>query len=735
VSSIQDDSEVLKEGRKGLKDVDAPLRDQIDEKLLKKLEEDDFGRKVVDVYTTANSERSDRLKRRQTYLSDWDNFVEQDADNTGSGTSNLHIPVTFTVLKTYHARIYQALSSNMPAPKARRPDALEREKLVEETMKYTLKDWANEYEGIDKTLDAWIFEWVAYGSGTLKTRWECKYEKFVDVVNVQGQETRFQVDEAGNEVAIQVPTVKEEEQERIIKSFEGPVCDFIPEEDLVVVGGEGDPQYADLVAHQQFLTASEMWTLVDRKIFKESAVKEAIKGGDNSKGSDEAGQIKQQKEMLAGRSQLDTGNDKDRYKWIEVYTEYDVDGDGIGSQIVVWVHVDSCKIGRATYLRRINKAGKRPFFTAEFHRRPGASHPLGLVEILYPLAKEMDAMHNMRIDSGMIATLPFFFYRASSSLKPETIKFEPGMGIPVDDPTRDVYFPNLGNRTSFGMQEESAIQSMIERLTGISDLSLGALSGSQGATRTATGTRALMGEANANIDVHLKRLFRAWRQFLKHLLSLLQQRIPPGLSFRITGEDGGDYWGWIQSQDQIAGDFDFEIDPSSADSNPQVRAEKAQQTFQMVMNPLLIQIGVVSPKHVFEAAKAVFIANGIKEWSRYIQAPPVEAVTMSPQEEVQRLLRGVPVPVTMSGDHQGFLEYFEFIKSKPELLGQFSRDAIIAVAKQAQSHAQMMAAIEQMQAQQANATQMRQNAAQSQQQAPAAMNPMTGGAPMGGQPQ
>jgi hypothetical protein len=726
MSGIQNDNEVLEGKRKGLVDIEAPLRDQIDQKLLAKLKDDKFAEKVVEIWNRANGERSERLQRRQTYLSDWDNFADASSDGPYEGTSNLHVPVTLTVLKTYHARILQALLSNMPAPKARRPDSIEREKVVEEIMKYAVKDWANEYDGIDSVLDSWVFEWCAYGSGTLKSRWECKYEKFIDVVTEHGQETRFVAGPDGNEAAVQVPTSKEVEKERVIKIFEGPQADFVPEEDFVCVGGEGDPQKADLLAHQQWMTASELWTLADRKIFDVDAVKTAIKGGDNPKARDLAGNIKQQKEQASGQSQIDTTTDKDRYQWIEVYTSYDVDGNGIGSEIVAWIHPKSCEIARATYLRRINKSGKRPFFTAEFFRRPGASHPIGLVEMIHPLAKEIDAIHNMRIDAGMFSTMPFFFYRSGSSLKPEIIKYEPGAGIPLDDPQRDVYFPNLGNRTSWGMQEEQAIQTMIERLTGISDMNLGVMTGAQGATRTATGARAMMGESNSNLDVHLKRLYRAWKQYLSHLLSMLQQRIPPGLSYRIVGDDGQDYWGWIAHQDQLAGDFDFSLDPSSADSNPQVRAEKAQNTLNLVMNPLLIQLGVVTPKHVFEAAKGMFIANGIKEYTRYIQAPPQDQWSPSPEEEANRLLRGIQVPVQMNSDHKGFIEYFQFIMKKPEILGQFSKEAVQVLAAQAQKHQQMQAALEQMQAQANNAMQMRQNAQQSQQQAPAAMNPMAG---------
>lgn len=722
MSSIQDDQKVIKEGRdKKLDGVEAPLRDRIDQKLLKQLREDGFGHKIADAIRRHNAERSERLLRRQTYLADWDNFRPAEAEGPYQGTSDLHLPVTFTVVKTYQARMFQAIMSQLPMPKARRPDCIEREPMINELMKYTVKDWANEREGIESAVDSWIMEWCAYGEGTLKARWDAKYERFTDVITVPRIGSKTIVDESGNERQVPVMEEEEREEEIIHNCFSGPYTDFVPEEDLNIIGGDGDPQKADIVGHSEWLTASQLWTLADRKIFDEAAVKRIIKSGEDHKGNSLEGAFKQQQVQNSGNNGPDSTIDHDRYRIVETYCSYDVHGSGINSEVVAWVHLDSGEVVRATFLRRLNKTGKRPFFRAEFIRRPGAPHPIGLVEILYPIAKEMDAIHNITLDAGMFTSIPFGFIRANSSINPEVIKYEPGQLIPVDDPTKDVYFPQLGNKATFGLQQEQGLYTMIERLTGISDLSLGAMSGVQGAARTATGVRGLIGEANANLDIHLKRLFKAWKQYLKYMLGLLQQRVEPGFVFRITGEDGNDYWRIIQSREDLGGDFDFEIDPASADSNPQVRAEKATQVFNLVMNPLLIQMGTVNPRNIFEAAKNLLVANGIKDWSRFISEPMAQPLMLSPREEALRILQGIPVPVHPQGDHEGFVAYFEFLMSQPEMLGSFGQQEVVALAKQAQAHTQMAQALAQAQAQQANLSQQRSNAANAQVQAPTGM--------------
>ena len=159
-----------------------------------------------------------------------------------------------------------------------------------------------------------------------------------------------------------------------------------------------------------------------------------------------------------------------------------VDNSGIAADIVVWSSPQTRAVLRASYLRRLSQSGKRPFACIDFHRRTDTQHPVGLVELTYSLTKEMDAIHNMRLDFGLISTLPFGYYRANSSLTQTKISIDPGSLTPVDNPATDIFFPNLGNRTSWGMQEEGTLYNYIERMTSISDLSLGILGG-QGASR------------------------------------------------------------------------------------------------------------------------------------------------------------------------------------------------------------------------------------------------------------
>jgi hypothetical protein len=721
MSQLNHDAEVAQQGRsETLKDVDAPLRDQVVAKLFATLNDMNIGHKVSEMWAMSTASIVDYLKRQQVYLESIDDHVNREAKGSFSGSSAIHVPVALTICKTYHARFFQALMGVDPPfhVKARNEYSLERTQMVSDTMRYYTADGANYGRGIEATVDRWLWDWITTGQGVTKWRWDTKYTRYMDVQEVKKPKKMHPVEIDGTVIPVPVDGgVSEEEVEVIRKTFEGPVLDLVNHEDLRIIGGGGDPDLADHVLHREYMTASELWTLVDRKVFDKEAVTEVIEGGKAYVTSGLGNEIKNQRALNSGMTRIDGEEKLDRYEIIEAHLKVDVNESGITADVIVWVDARSRQLLRATYLHRVSKSGERPFAKIEFHVRKGQEHPAGLIELVYPLAQEMDAIHNMRIDWGMLSVMPFGFYRASSGIDPTTIQLEPGALIPVDNPQTDVVFPNLGNRTVFGFQEEQALQTMIERLTTVSDMNLG-LVGGQGATRTATGSRILSGEMSANLDVYLKRLNRGWKKSLRYLVHMLQQRIPVGLSYRLTGEDGKDYWRTVRDSKDMEGDFDIEVMPNTASSNQQTQIDTASQILQLTQNPLDIQLGIISPNERYEAIKNMLQAMGVKDFGRYLVKvdPAARNNKLTPEEEANRVLAGMDVKVQPGMDHQGFIEFWEYCKGNDEILGQFNENQTMLLERQARVHAQMMQALQAMQAQQANANQMQMNAAQSQQQ-------------------
>ena len=717
------DQDVIQNGRKNaLEDVEVPLRERSIQKLVKKLEDMGAGHKVVETWTAVNNRRKEWLERQRSLLMEYDEFFDPIYETSQDWSSTLHRPVALTHAKTYHARFVAALLGIDPpfTVKARQAANEERAGLIQELMRYTLQSWCNEYQGIDEVVDAWLWAWVTSGCGILKLRWDRKYSTYLDVVEKQVQgDPELVYGPDGKEQVVRRPKLVEVEEEVTKTCFDGPVIEWVPAEDVAIDGGAGDPQRADSVIHQRYMTGSELWTLADMDVFRKDIVEEVIKAGEDMKSGEGVNMIKTDKSDAAGTGDIDHETDLQRYQILEAHMKLDVNGSGIASDVILWVHKGTNKILRATYLYRVMPTGLRPFVKIDFHKRHGEDYGVGIIELLYSLTKEIDAIANMRLDFGLISSMPFGFYRPTvSQNNEERLPYEPGTLLPLDNPQSDVYFPNLGNRTAFGFQEEAALQQSIERLTSISDISLGIVGG-QGATRTATGTRALLGESNANLDIFLRRMNRGWKRVLIYLFNMLQQKLPPGFQFRVLGDDGNNYWAHIESPQELAGMFDFELEANSANSNKLVQVEVANSILAAIANPLYIQLGIVTPLELYEALKNKFKVEGVKDFGKFIKKPDGFTRMFTPEEVANRVLAGVDVKLGPNEDLQGFVEYVQYIIDNDEILGQFNEQQTINLALKMREAQAMIDALAAQQAQVANQQQIQVNSAMAQ--APTAM--------------
>jgi hypothetical protein len=731
MSNFSNDQQSLEDRKLPLKDVEVPLREQIVKKLYKRAEEYNLAARVTQAWSSESARMSEMLERQQIYLADLDEFYAADSEESFGGFSNLHLPMPHIVSKAYIARFMQALWNVDPpfSIKARREDGVEKVQVVEDFMRYVIYHWSNHYNGLEDALEEWIQNWVNTGTGILKTRWKNEYCRFVDVVDEpQKGMPRFTVNAQGQEVAI--PTIEFVEKEKVvtIPKFRGPVCEVIPLEDFVMVGGKGDPDQADMLIHRYYLTATDLWSAVDEGYFNEEAVEKVIQGGSTEASSGLNNSIKTQRAEIAGKSTIDSANDLDRYEILEAYVKADVDDSGIASDIVLYVAAHSGALLRATYLYRVIPTGERPFSVIHFHKRPGQEHGVGLLELLHPLSVELDAMHNIRIDFGMITNNPIFFYRASSSLKADTLQLEPGMGVPLDDPQRDIYFPQRPSGTGFFGNEEQIIQTYIERLTGISDISLGAMSGSQGAARTATGARALLGESNTNLDIHLRHMNRGWKKTLRTLFHMMQQRVEGEFVFRITGKDGSDVFRKIHSY-QLMLDVDFDLSSNSANSNKSVQIEMAQQLVAITSNPINLQMGVTDSGAIYEAYKLLLQAYGIKDVHRFIRKPQGYSYIPTPEEIFNRIVRGQEVRPEPQMDIDGVVAFLQSMIDSQNKTQLLSNEQMILVINSMRQFGQFKQALDEQKAQVAVQNQMMSNAALSQQQAPVGLNPLAGSNP------
>ena len=336
MSDLQDEGKVARKSRRADKlpeEAKVSVRDQIPKKLLKQLKEDGVGNKITKMWHVGNANRQNWIDRQQSFLTDWDEHLVPSAEGAFNIADNMHVPMPLIVAKTMHARFLEATVSLEPlfTVKPRREDGTKRAPLVSDVMHYCLKDWCNEYEGIVPTLDKWIWDWITVGDAFLKTRWERKFTSFIDVeeeVADVSEDVELVETDDGRQFVQPTKTIREVERKKLKKVFDGPIFEAKQFDDVIVIGGDGDPQKSDAVIDRYYLTASDMWTFADTGIFDTEAVQKVINGGPDSQSGSTTGNVKDQRAQIAGLSSADTSVDLDRYEILETYMKHDVDGSG-----------------------------------------------------------------------------------------------------------------------------------------------------------------------------------------------------------------------------------------------------------------------------------------------------------------------------------------------------------------------------------------------------------------------
>lgn len=652
----------------------------LDNKELKKLS-DWIETQIADI----ERERSEFMERLSMYRATWLDFVSTGMKPAWEEAHDVHIPTIFSKIKAMHSRIYQAILgidppfSLKPRDKVNEIQKYEKEQLLN----YVIKDYANFGRGWEGIIDRDIWNFVADGTAITKHGWSRDVRKFT------GVEEEFE----GFKLGKPVYRDKDVEREEII--FDGPMLKAVNLEDFYIAGTYTEnPDEADFVGERCFYTKSELVKLSKQGFFFEDAIEKVLKTEpihQNQMAVSDATNFKNQLDALAGVDKEASGHKV--YEIFETYCRYDIDGDGIDEELVVWRERGSRLVLRITYLERACPGSLRPYTIKRFIDRPGSPYGIGMGEMLYGISNEIDYIHNQRLDYGTLQNLPFGFVRAAAGTNTKEIKLAPGTLYPLDDPQSDVHFPRLNGGTAYGFQEEAKVQQYGDELSGISAFNLGSIQG-QGPTRTATGTAALVSEVNANLDIHIKRYQRGYKRNLcildKQIISLL----PLGLVIRITGFDGKPVLKRFENRSAIDFSADFELTANSVSSNKAIERETASLLLQLLQNPLPLQSGIVTPANLYQVYRNLLQKYEIRDIDAYITRP--ENAPESPytaKDELTAILGGVMPPLYLKDRHEEKLAFFdEFERS--EDFSWYGPEQIELYRKTKKGHQDMMASIQ-----------------------------------------
>jgi hypothetical protein len=315
---------------------------------------------------------------------------------------------------------------------------------------------------------------------------------------------------------------------------------------------------------------------------------------------------------------------------------------------------------------------RRPFGESTFLPTKGRREGISLLELMESTHDTIKIMWDQMVDSGTMSLTPPGFYRPQSNIKPEVLTYLPGDMYPLNDPSRDVAFPQVGNpNQSFSINGITMAKSWQGDVTMIGELNLGRIpAGKSSAFRTTGTTENILGQSEARPERILRRFFMAFKQAWWIMHELNKRLLPDDKKFRIVGykPESGDPYREIASRNEIEGDYEFDFQANVANSSKIALQQALMQAASAVINPIAIQLGITTPKDVYNLTFDVLRAAGLDS-ERYTTPPIPDAhlPRIFAEEAISAILMerapyGVPAEQGGWGEH--FAKLQEFINDK-----------------------------------------------------------------------
>jgi hypothetical protein len=292
------------------------------------------------------------------------------------------------------------------------------------------------------------------------------------------------------------------------------------------------------------------------------------------------------------------------------------------------------------------KKNRRPFVESSMVK-DGRYWSEGYAEMLINLEDDLRVNHNQATEGGQLAMTPPFGYRPAAGFDPQTIKLEPGIGIPMDNPSTDMRQFEIKANVDVATWKEQTTLAYAEKLTGQSDMQMGRQSDRPNAPRTARQTIALLEEGNVRLSLDAKVLREDMAIVLTHFWDLEYMFANEETFFRVTEEDADGLFptndgGSILTFEERDGRYDFRLQFANSVWSKEAKKENALARYQLdLQNPLIAQ----NPIALWETTKAAHEALGDPNFEDTVPRPPQPDLPVDPKEEWVNLLHGEEIHV------------------------------------------------------------------------------------------
>ena len=376
------------------------------------------------------------------------------------------------------------------------------------------------------------------------------------------------------------------------------------------------------------------------------------------------------------------------------------------TQVAAWVVPRARKVIKLARLESLNKDGKRSGVKFNYIREPNRFISIGMAEWLRHIQAELDAIHNQRIDAGLLTNAPFGFYEAGSGMKKEILTIEPGKLKPVKN-AQGVYFPPLNWQPRVSQQDEEMVWTYAQGQGGLTDQAMGVPISKRQSASEFVGTASAL---DIRTEMILDDFMDSFRELVYRILGLYQQFGPRRRMYRVQGEEGDRLTRHFEL-DRLDGRIEVVLASNLQQVNEQMQKQVATDMLQLLLNEVLVSLQIVGPDTIYAAVDK--LAKSMHYTGVPIHKPQSAPQSDAPNIEHARIANGLPIGGPNQGENfQEHLQAHLMLASDPHINEKLSMPAQQALGdhiKQTVEMQQQVAVLKGMMA--AQAVQMAQSMA------------------------
>ncbi len=326
-------------------------------------------------------------------------------------------------------------------------------------------------------------------------------------------------------------------------------------------------------------------------------------------------------------------------------------------------------------------------------RRPFDEMPLmdtgeywckGYPEMLIDSAYELTINNNLRTEGGEMSVAPPLGVKTGKGYQFKQGRYGPRQVIELDNPAVDARTLDFRVDLSYTTVQEQALLSYVERLTGISDQTLGRAIDRPNAPRTARGQLALISKGDVRLNLDNTTLREHLSRIMQRIWLIDSSYADDSVFFRVTEEKANGLFASTKgfgemTAEERGGKYDFKVKFATSSMSKEAEKEKATILFQSALATPLVQ---QDPRAQWALLDQFFKVMGHADFKAIIPEPPPVDMPMSPTEEWTRMLQGEEVHV-----HWGDVDDDHITQHRQQLVDQGnSHDPDFAAMKAGGEH-------------------------------------------------